>query len=372
MEVKILLKEIKKLSKYLNKAGSPINWEKTLLLQNSYKHIYSKKGVFNNLFKFPIGIQFELTYKCNLNCIYCYNNSGCITNKDEISDLDWIRIANEAAENGIFECVISGGEPFLKKKLVFDILDIMLYHNVKILLITNGWFVDRQIVDKLSKYKYYYIQVSIDGHTPEIHDNIRGKRGSWERAIKTVLLIKDAKIPVCIAHTCLPQNIQHIGKMIDISFQLGADQIIADIPMYTGRAIQNKNEFKYYKGWKKDFYTIIKSKQKQYQGLLVILTSLEPAIQLRKNLIEPNKVMLIRPNGNAKLDCITPFYFGNVKNNTLKEIWDNGLSNGWYNDTVLKFIHNIRNNIYLSKKICGIPLPHLEDDLYVGNNPDFI
>lgn len=72
-----------------------------------------KKTLFPDNYKYPTGVQLELIYKCNHRCIHCYNKSGGAHEEKELNIEQWKAIAERLGELGIFQCVISGGEPTL-------------------------------------------------------------------------------------------------------------------------------------------------------------------------------------------------------------------------------------------------------------------
>ena len=109
-------------------------------IENLYKFDYSriksqranvKKmqsiGLYPKKFDMPILLQFELTHKCNVFCKHCYNNSGTHnTYKDAMTPEKWKQFCHYIVEKGgIFECIISGGEPLLLGNDLFDIMDIL-------------------------------------------------------------------------------------------------------------------------------------------------------------------------------------------------------------------------------------------------------
>lgn len=162
-------------------------------IENLYKFDYSriksqranvKKmqsiGLYPKKFDMPILLQFELTHKCNVFCKHCYNNSGTHnTCKDAMTPEKWKQFCHYIVEKGgIFECIISGGEPLLLGNDLFDIMDILHEDGTYFLLITNGFLLTEEKVKKLAKYHYKWIQVSIDGATAEYHDAFRQKNGS--------------------------------------------------------------------------------------------------------------------------------------------------------------------------------------------------
>lgn len=91
----------------------------------------------------PLGIQLELTSKCNQHCLHCYNQSGSNECTDsELTIKEWKQIAKELADMGVFQCVISGGEPTVLGDSVFEIMDILHQHGVIFVFISNGMLIN--------------------------------------------------------------------------------------------------------------------------------------------------------------------------------------------------------------------------------------
>jgi pyrroloquinoline quinone biosynthesis protein E len=66
----------------------------------------------------PFGLLAELTYRCPLACAYCSNPLELAAYDDEMSTAEWQRVFTEAAEMGVLQCHLSGGEPLLRRDLV--------------------------------------------------------------------------------------------------------------------------------------------------------------------------------------------------------------------------------------------------------------
>ena len=81
----------------------------------------------------PLGILAELTYRCPLACAYCSNPVNLADYADELATGEWRRVLAEAADLGVLQCHLSGGEPLLRRDLV-DIVsaahDLGLYTNL--------------------------------------------------------------------------------------------------------------------------------------------------------------------------------------------------------------------------------------------------
>ena len=69
----------------------------------------------------PFGLLAELTYRCPLACAYCSNPLELAAYDDELTTADWQRVFTEAAEMGVLQCHLSGGEPLMRPELVKEL-----------------------------------------------------------------------------------------------------------------------------------------------------------------------------------------------------------------------------------------------------------
>lgn len=321
---------------------------------------WQKKKAYPRELESPLGCQLELTHKCNLNCIHCYNQSGNFC--QELSFKQWIGIAKQLVDMNIFECVISGGEPLLLKDNLYKIMSVLHDNGIKFIFVTNGMLLDENQIEKLSKYDYYWFQVSIDGSKPEIHDKIRGLRGSWKRAVNAAKLVSESGLPLVISHVIQRYNISYLDEMIETSYLLGARRIITGKFTYSGRAILNKDKIDVFDDELKEAFQFLQTKYNEYFGKMEIITSTDPVFYLRYRIIEPCNVILIRPNGDVKLDCVLPFKIGNVLNENLLDMWNRIGKNAWRNEEIIKYISSIKTE----KDMLRIfPRPYIDKDILI-------
>ncbi|MEW6104331.1 MAG: radical SAM protein [bacterium] len=310
--------------------------------EEKIKDFTERKMLPSKYFSAPLGVQLELTNACNLKCIQCYNNSAKKL-PDELTISEWVDIIKKLGKMRIFECVISGGEPLLLGEGLFTIMEALSEYDILILFITNGWLLDRDIFKRLKNYSYQQIQISIDGSTPEIHDEIRGIKGSWERAVYAAKMVADSGIPLVIAHTLMNKNFYELPQMIDLAAEIGAIEFITEEAVFTGRAALIYKDLKLKEEQRKEFYEIIESKSREYINCMAVRLSIDPALSLRIMRLEPNKGYIIRPSGNVRLDCTAPFKLGNIRKNSLEEIWKVG-RRAWQDERVDRFIEHVQTN----------------------------
>jgi MoaA/NifB/PqqE/SkfB family radical SAM enzyme len=298
-----------------------------------------ENGLRPSVYCMPIMLQFELTGKCNLQCDHCYNRSGEYT-EDKMTIEAWINLASEIVkEGGIFECILSGGEPLLLGDKLFELMDILHDDGTFFLLITNGYLLNKDIVDKLKKYRYRWIQISIDAATPEAHDKLRNVSGSWERAVRGACLVANAGIPLTISSSITKNEINKVEDLTRIAYQCGASSIILGEIFPSGRAIFN-NELLLTNGERGELIYKINELSNEYAGRLLIQRSSSIKSQLTGSINQTNAGAIIRPNGDIRLDCVAPFIIGNVFNGSFIDQWRLG-NNVWKDQRVIDYIDSI-------------------------------
>ncbi|BAK48450.1 hypothetical protein CXIVA_24830 [Clostridium sp. SY8519] len=299
-----------------------------------------KKGIYKESDTFPLAsLQFELTSRCNAFCRHCYNNSGAENIvKDEMTSKEWIRFSNYLVEHGgIFECIISGGEPLLIGNDIFKIMDILHDDGTIFTFLTNGFLLDTEKIHKLEKYKYHWLQISIDGLREEYHDWFRNCKGSWKKAVEAAKKVSESNIPLKIAHCVTPTNINEIGAMCDFAFSIGAKEIIAGELSLSGRTFLNR-ELLLTDIQRKEMISIIHEKQEQYNGKMRIKSSNSVKKGLERHREIPYSNAVIRSNGDIRLDGMAPFVVGNILKDDFAAVWKNRIKDSWEDKRVSEFI----------------------------------
>ena len=65
----------------------------------------------------PLWLLAELTYRCPLHCVYCYNPVDFALTERELDTDGWIRVLREARALGSVQCGFSGGEPMVREEV---------------------------------------------------------------------------------------------------------------------------------------------------------------------------------------------------------------------------------------------------------------
>ena len=110
-------------------------------------------GAYPEKFDYPITLQFELTGQCNLKCKHCYNRSGDADRETLMTPEKWCELSRQiVSDGGIFQCIISGGEPLLLGEKLFDIMDILHDDGTSFVVISNGLLLTKKFARRFNKY----------------------------------------------------------------------------------------------------------------------------------------------------------------------------------------------------------------------------
>ena len=135
---------------------------------------------------------FELTNQCNLNCLHC--GSECTVKNSTFLKIEAIEktlkaVSEKTDPSNIMVC-LTGGEPFLHPDL-FRIISMAHTMGFHIGITSNGTLIDRRKALALTTAGLDTITISIDG-VGSIHDEFRGLRGSFDKAIEGIHVLKEA------------------------------------------------------------------------------------------------------------------------------------------------------------------------------------
>ncbi len=143
----------------------------------------------------------ELTGKCNMDCIFCnssnlaYRTCGCKKwHYDRmLSDTQWKDIAKQATELGAKNIVFSGGEPMLRKILLFDLISYFRSKNITISIFTNGSLLDKDSLQFLAKNEVT-LNIQILSSNINNYRILTGSEKGYNDISNTISYIKSLKI----------------------------------------------------------------------------------------------------------------------------------------------------------------------------------
>ena len=156
----------------------------------------------------------EITNRCNLRCVHCFN----YFERDDYStlymSLDNIKYIIEKCKlyslNKIF---LSGGEPLLHPDIIKVIELCGEYPDIFFTITTNGLLLTQQLIIEIEKYTNVCVQLSVDGLEKSSYEAQRGK-GTYDLFMKSLQMLISSKIKYITARTCVTKlNFREVGKI---------------------------------------------------------------------------------------------------------------------------------------------------------------
>lgn len=163
----------------------------------------------------------ELLDNCNFKCKWCFVNAK--SKGSHMPKETAFKLIDYFADNGLKQITFSGGEPLLYPHIK-DVISYAHDYGFIVHLNTNGYFFNKQTAMELKERGLSQFETNIDSMNPEKHDYIRGKKGSFDRAVKAI----ENGIEVglnCVMQTVLTKkNEDEIFDIFEFAHSLGVQR----------------------------------------------------------------------------------------------------------------------------------------------------
>jgi radical SAM protein with 4Fe4S-binding SPASM domain len=187
--------------------SSSINFEKSSL------HNHFKK------MRVPLSFDLELTARCNLDCRQCYINLPAgdsaaaqrEMSREEISDY-----ADQAVALGSIYCLVTGGEPLLRK----DFPEIYVDLKKKGLLVrvfTNGCLINQDHIRLFTQYPPEVIEVTVYGATEGTYNHVVRKPDAYRAFRRGLDLLLESGLRVGLKGTIIRSNAHELREIAEFA-----------------------------------------------------------------------------------------------------------------------------------------------------------
>jgi pyrroloquinoline quinone biosynthesis protein E len=180
----------------------------------------------------------ELTYRCPLHCVFCYNPTDFARAGPELDTADWLRVLAEARAMGAVQLGLSGGEPLARDDLEVIVAEahrLGFYIN----LITSGVGLNEPRIAALKAAGLDHIQLSFQDSSQKMNDFLSSTR-TYELKSKVAALIKKYDYPMVLNVVLHRLNIDHVEEILHMADGLGAEYVELANTQYYGWAWENR------------------------------------------------------------------------------------------------------------------------------------
>jgi 12,18-didecarboxysiroheme deacetylase len=290
-------------------------------------------------------VVWNVTRRCNLNCIHCYAEAKDEEFSDELTTEEGLRLLDDFADFGVPVVLFSGGEPLMRKDLTV-LAEYAVSRGMRAVISTNGTLITEEKAKELKEIGLSYVGISLDG-MKDVNDKFRGLNGAFDMAMKGIENCKKAGIKVGLRFTINKHNAGEIPKIFDLVEEMKIPRICFYHLVYAGRGSQMIEEDLSLEDTRKAVDTIIERTKKLHDAgqptevLTVDNHADGPYLYLKLEQEDPARAadvleLLEMNEGNNSgrgIGCVSwngdvhadQFWrhktFGNIKNKPFSKIW---------------------------------------------------
>lgn len=143
-------------------------------------------------------VEMALTYRCQAKCHKCYS-ANLVRSDEKPLSVDQIRsIWKQCLDLGAIHVNLTGGEPSLRKDIP-DIIRTVTPHQTMVSLVSNCMLIDEKMIVSWADAGLNTLQASLDSATPEVHDELRGLPGCFDKVMEAAELCHKYGINICFS-----------------------------------------------------------------------------------------------------------------------------------------------------------------------------
>jgi pyrroloquinoline quinone biosynthesis protein E len=188
----------------------------------------------------PLWLLAEVTYRCPLHCVYCYNPVDYTRYGAELSTEEWLRVLREARKLGAAQLGFSGGEPLVRDDLEILVAEahrLGYYTN----LITSGVGLTEPRIKAFKGAGLDHIQLSFQDSTQELNDFLSHTR-TFDLKERVAKLVRAHGYPTVLNVVLHRLNIDHIEQILAMAEAMGVEYLELANTQYYAWAMANRDQ----------------------------------------------------------------------------------------------------------------------------------
>jgi len=172
---------------------------------------------------------FELTTRCNHDCLHCYNawkNPVDYPRGVELSTGETLEMyAKLLDQTGASLVSLTGGEPLLRPDF-FEIVDFLSERGLAVNLITNGTLLSDETIARLSGGKMSIFELPLLSVEREIHDRMSGAPAAFDKVTGAIAELKLRGERVVAVFVATRLNLPTWRETAELAVALGVDGVM--------------------------------------------------------------------------------------------------------------------------------------------------
>lgn len=176
--------------------------------------------------RFPLHLDLELTYTCNLNCRFCYSHREDLPGLLSVPEID--RLLGRAAGMGSLYLNITGGEPFSREEVI-PIIEVAAGWGYAVRVLTNATLVSREHARRLAFLSPLEVVVTVYGVNARTHDRFTGVAGSFLRSLRGVYALREAGVRTRIKYVIARENADQLMAVLRLAEGIGTTVTVSPL-----------------------------------------------------------------------------------------------------------------------------------------------
>ncbi len=173
----------------------------------------------NSRLSAPLSLNYDVTFKCPRNCIYCYAENNYAP-RMTLLPLERVKeIIDEAKNIGVKYIILGGGDPFSRKEFI-KLLSLIIENEIKYFVSTKS-YLSEYVCKELQKIGMLRIQVSIDSANEKTADLMTGSKGYFKQIISSIKNLQNSGIAVRCKAIVTSLNFREIPNLLSFLDTLG-------------------------------------------------------------------------------------------------------------------------------------------------------
>lgn len=163
----------------------------------------------------PLSFDIEITARCNNDCRHCYINLPAgdpVARSKELALDEIIRIAKEGVSLGAMWCLITGGEPLLRRDFA-DIYTALKRLGLLVSVFTNATAITPKHVELFKEYPPHDLEVTVYGVRAETYERVSRRPGTFAAFRRGLDLLLEAHIPVRLKAMAIQSNASELAEI---------------------------------------------------------------------------------------------------------------------------------------------------------------
>lgn len=177
----------------------------------------------------PSMCHFELTYKCNFKCNYCYvscNNKQRLV-KRELSTSQVKLLLDKVYETDALWLCFTGGDPLARKDF-FEIYEYAKKKGFIISILTNASLLDEEKIAYFKESPPFAFEITLNSVSKNTFERISGVNGSFSKVMRMIKLLSKNKINFFLKAVVIEDNahelldVKKFARSLGVSFRVSA------------------------------------------------------------------------------------------------------------------------------------------------------